>query len=98
MPTDKETTKHITDSINKYLTSAMGEHWDDEWNTDFFTWAGFGVLFTWTKEQTWWAAFRQLNDDYLFSTDIKEELINPEYFAITVYTFLKENNNDTRVS
>jgi len=52
------------------------------WNKDFFTWEGFGKLWVYSQEQTWWVSLHG-------SDTIKESIINPERFVTLVYNFFK---------
>jgi hypothetical protein len=68
-----------------------------EYNTNFFTWVGFGKLWEWAQAQEWWTNF----GDWFYSIDSwhkaqdfklchAEYLIHPDSFANAVYEFLKE--------
>jgi hypothetical protein len=48
---------------------------------DFSSWAGFGQLWEWAKQQDWWADFMSADVD---AVDFFEELINPGRFADAV--------------
>ena len=60
-------------------------------NNEFFTWEGFGKLFTWTKEQGWWIDFilQQRSGVTNFC-----ELLSPEVFAKAIYAFLNREAKD----
>ncbi len=56
-------------------------------NVDFSTWEGFGKLWEWAKQQSWWVDFNvylALQDDSIV------HYIHPDKFADAVYEYLKE--------
>ena len=87
----------LDDSINKFLTEAMGElkenpYTRDLYWIDFSTWEGFGILLSWAKKQTWWYSFIGISSDGLGHDDwegLDIDLVNPMAFAIAVYDELK---------
>lgn len=72
---------------DKHLTEAMGECWyqsNQTYNTNFSTWEGFGKLWEWSQKQEWW-------EDYINNFENHSLInVNPDRFADTVYTYLKE--------
>ena len=59
-------------------------------HNDFFTWEGFGKLFSWAKGQRWWIDFiltRQQSGVYNFC-----ERLTPEVFARSIYAFLNKES------
>lgn len=58
---------------------------------DFYTWNGFGVLFTWVMDQTWAQGFRSANGSDYTSHEIQVGLIDPVVFANTVCGYLKSH-------
>lgn len=50
-------------------------------NNDFSTWAGFGKLLTWCKEQ---------DDEFLCKNEMCLAYLTPDRFATAVYNYLKE--------
>ncbi len=91
--------------MNKFLTEAMGicfwiNHDEEKCGCagkakrvnpiNFFTWEGFGILWTWAQEQSWWSDLAKqlhLNDPYVGFPSLVQ-VINPEHFAVTIYDFL----------
>jgi len=62
-------------------------------NCDFSTWQGFGKLWEWAIKQKWWDKF--LSECYIqhnqgYTMSFLEPLINPDYFANTLYKFLRK--------
>ena len=56
-------------------------------NNDFFTWVGFGKLFTWSKEQRWWIDFVLERSPGIINFC---NILTPEVFARHIYTFLNK--------
>jgi len=73
---------------------------------NFFTWAGFGILWKWVNEQSWFGYmldnmggyFEFEEDGTMCPTDINSALsikyVDPEMFAIELYTFLKDEEEN----
>lgn len=70
---------------------------------NFSTWEGFGQLWEWSKQQSWFEDFLNICDvgEYIstkemdggFTVDIQMEFINPDVFADAVYEFLSDQEN-----
>jgi hypothetical protein len=73
---------------DKFLTEAMGyayslsQTFNDECGFDFSTWEGFGKLAKWVKVQEFKLVF------FGFGM-LKEEYVDPDRFADSVYKYLK---------
>lgn len=56
-------------------------------NNNFFTWQGFGKLFTWSKEQGWWIDFI-LYHPHIVGVHAFCKILEPGVFARSIYAFL----------
>ena len=69
---------------------------------DFSTWTGFGKLWEWATQQSWWLLYLESNhtissiptnhigSSYLSGEMIYVDFIHPDNFANALYAFLKE--------
>lgn len=69
----------------------------------FSTWAGFGVLFEWAKQQEWWEEFVSdlcilgLNSVFGGAPAVMTDcfdFLDPDRFADAIYEFLKGDNDE----
>ena len=63
-------------------------------NSDFSTWEGFGKLWGWSIQQSWWPDFSRCLDTPTVEcndvTHIDFRVINPETFTSSIYDFLNK--------
>lgn len=101
----------MKDEDAKYLTERMGECWHEIFwgvcpkcglcrsNRTFTTWADFGAVWEWAKEQDWWPLFIQwFRFFYCRTVDLPIDvgfpqatnMVDREQFPALVVAFLRE--------